>query len=59
MISNTDTNHTCVHVGPLAYSLPLTCGRILCRAAELVAARRKGCEALGSKFEAPLKEAVR
>jgi GTP cyclohydrolase I len=31
----------------------------VCRAAELVAARRKGCEALGSKFEAPLKEAVR
>eukprot|EP00879_Flechtneria_rotunda_P002248 GHRR01002436.1.p1 GENE.GHRR01002436.1~~GHRR01002436.1.p1 ORF type:complete len:478 (+),score=184.33 GHRR01002436.1:327-1760(+) len=29
------------------------------RASELVAARRKGCEALGAKFEAPLKEAVR
>lgn len=29
------------------------------RAAELVAARRKGCEAMGAKFEAPLKEAVR
>eukprot|EP00878_Enallax_costatus_P016879 GHUV01017718.1.p1 GENE.GHUV01017718.1~~GHUV01017718.1.p1 ORF type:complete len:395 (+),score=141.91 GHUV01017718.1:1633-2817(+) len=29
------------------------------RAAELVAARRKGCEALAAKFEAPLKEAVR
>lgn len=28
------------------------------RAAELVAARRKGCEALAAKFEAPLKEAV-
>lgn len=30
----------------------------LCRAAELVAARRTCCEALGAKFEAPLKEAV-
>eukprot|EP00775_Hariotina_reticulata_P011886 gene11886-12030_t len=29
------------------------------RAAELVAARRKGCEALVAKFEAPLKEGVR
>lgn len=29
------------------------------RAAELVAARRRGCEALGGRFEAPLKEAVR
>lgn len=29
------------------------------RAAELVAARRACCEALGGKFEAPLKEAVR
>lgn len=28
------------------------------RAAELVAARRKGCEALSARFEAPLKEAV-
>ncbi|WIA39527.1 hypothetical protein OEZ86_005618 [Tetradesmus obliquus] len=29
------------------------------RSAELVAARRKGCEALAARFEAPLKEAVR
>jgi hypothetical protein len=28
------------------------------RSAELVAARRKGCEALAARFEAPLKEAV-
>ncbi|KAF6250693.1 Vps5 C terminal like-domain-containing protein, partial [Scenedesmus sp. NREL 46B-D3] len=29
------------------------------RSAELVAARRKGCEALAARFEAPLKESVR
>jgi hypothetical protein len=28
------------------------------RSAELVAARRKGCEALAARFEAPLKESV-
>ncbi|KAF8058870.1 SNX1 [Scenedesmus sp. PABB004] len=33
--------------------------QVSARAGELVAARRKGCEALGARFEAPLKEAVR
>lgn len=35
------------------------CSQLSSRSAELVAARRTCCEALGSKFEAPLKEAVR
>jgi hypothetical protein len=35
------------------------CAQLSLRAAELVAARRRGCEELVARFEAPLKEAVR